>query len=135
MLYFPTPEAKQYLEDVRAFADRRGPETRAKLEAQIKYLEEYGGMKEGVLVDPSRFVVVLSSDRSPHSFNVTWYLRKVDHAVPIEKFIDDKTRSAFYSYFMNGGMIYYGPQESGVSGPQFSVRSGSETDEDWTINT
>lgn len=135
MLYFPTPEAKQYLEDVRAFADRRGPEIRAKLEAQITRLEEYGGTKDGVLVDPSRFVVVLSSDRAPFSFNISWYSRKVDMAVPIEKFADDKTRSAFYNYFMNGGLIYYGPGESGVSGPQFSVRSGSESDEDWTINT
>lgn len=135
MLHLPTPEAKKYLEEVRAFADSRGPEIRAKLEEKIKYLEEYGGTKEGVLVDPSRFVVVLSSDRSPNSFNVSWYLRKVDHAVPIEKFIDDKTRSAFYNYFMNGGLIYYGPKESGVGGPQFSVRSGSESDEDWTVNT
>lgn len=130
MLYLPTPEAKQYLETVRAFADSRGPEIRAKLEEKIKYLDEYGSTG-----DPSRFVVVLSSDRSPNCFNVTWYMRKVDMAVPIEKFIDDKTRSAFYNYFCNGGLIYYGPGENGVSGPQFSVRSGSESDEDWTVNT
>jgi hypothetical protein len=138
MLFLPTPEAKKYLEDVRAFADRRGPEIRAKLESKIQYLTEFGGHRDGELVDPSRFVVIIIPDSAPFSFSIGWYKRKESLGttqIPIEKFADLKTRGSFYDFYMNGGMIYYGPGDNGVGGPQFSVRSGSEKDEDWSVNT
>lgn len=37
--------------------------------------------------------------------------------------------------WFNGGMIYYGPGDSGVGAPQYSVRIGTDLEEDWSINT
>lgn len=36
--------------------------------------------------------------------------------------------------WINGGLIYYGPGDTGVSAPQFSVRIG-DSKEGWSVNT
>lgn len=36
--------------------------------------------------------------------------------------------------WINGGLIYYGPGDTGVGAPQFSVRIG-DTREGWSVNT
>lgn len=35
---------------------------------------------------------------------------------------------------MNGGLIYFGPGDTGIGGPQYSVRLG-ETTEGWSVHT
>lgn len=56
----------------------------------------------------------LFTDYAPHSFL-------------FEEFLDKPPT-------IHGGLIYYGPGDSGVGAPQFSVRIG-DTSEGWSIHT
>ena len=47
-----------------------------------------------------------------------------------------RERSVTRANDMNGGLIYFGPGDTGVSGPQFSVRSeGPARKHEWSIHT
>ncbi len=85
-----------HLEKVRAFADRVG--AREELEATLSYLENYRG---------GECLCVLYHDLAPHSFGF--------ELLGPER--EDGSRNCLF----NGGVIYYGPGESGASAPQYSV--------------
>ena len=103
------------LEAARRFARQRGLSER--LEEQLAYLRDYG---EGDGHPwKGRIAVRLFDDSAPHSFLVHWVL---DPDTDEEK------------VWMNGGLIYYGRGDTGVSAPQFSVRL-TGTDEGWQVHT
>ena len=94
-----------YMDEVLAFAERRG--LLCQIMEQLAYLaetERWQGTRR----------VQLYKDFAPYSFT-------------FQEYINDKP--AIY-----GGLIYYGPGDTGVSGPQFSVRIG-DTREGWRVNT
>lgn len=100
------------LEEARKFADSRG--IREKLEKRLEYLDKYACQE-----DCQKTKCCLYRDFAPNSFYFVMEIKKKDGQ---------------YERWFNGGLIYYGKGDSGVSDPQFSVRIG-ETDEDWLVNT
>ena len=94
-----------YLEKVLEFAERR--QITDKLVRRLEYLNNYAG-------DRSQGCRVYKDAFPSFGFDML-----------------DREGGCWF----NGGCIYYGPGETGVGGPQFSVRIGSDLDEDWSINT
>ena len=58
----------------------------------------------------------LLRESSPYSFYLHWMRTETER-------------------WFEGGMIYYRQDESGVGGPQFSVRIGDNLKEGWSIHT
>lgn len=85
------------LVEVRAWADKLGAEARQDFEGRLAYLEHYA--QDGCVCD-------LYTDMAPYSFGFTIYKRQQDGSL---------------QRWFNGGLIYYGPRETGVDSPQFSV--------------
>lgn len=124
-----------------ALLANRRPETQGIYKSwvsNLKYLEGYGCSPE----DPTKCLVLLGYDSSPLSFSVQWFWRKGKTL-----WTPELCRSHFKDYgpgwgwieenydrWLNGGLIFYGDGDSGVGGPQFSVRIGS-TEAGWSINT
>lgn len=104
---------KRYLKDVIAFAKRTGQ--LASLKQNLQYLNGYACHG-----DPKKTRCRLFTDHAPQSFYFVMQLRQKDGS---------------YRDWFNGGCIYYGPGESGVGDPQFSVRLGNTSKSGWTINT
>jgi hypothetical protein len=86
------------LQKARDFADKLGPEARKSLEDQLTYLETYRN---------NTCLCELYPDFAPHSFGFNLM-------GPVK---NDGSRDRWFV----GGVIYYGPSETGVDGPQFSV--------------
>jgi hypothetical protein len=113
--------AQKRLEQARAFADKVG--AREELEAQLNYLSTYAN---GNGTDT---VCVLFNDFAPHSFEFVM-LRVVTEG-------EEKKEKRWF----NGGLIYFGPGESGVSAPQFSVSldgcfgTGKGNQHRWSVHT
>lgn len=111
------------LEEARRFADSRG--LREQFESRITYLVEYGNlMGDGTVAtddNPNKVVnrVTLFSDHAPYSFEFV-----------VNRIAPDGTER----FLFNGGLLYYGRGDTGVSTPQFSVRIGA-TSEGWEIHT
>jgi hypothetical protein len=93
-------KCETHLQQVRDFADTLGKEVREDLEKNLSYLEHYAG---------DTCVCELFWDMSPRSF--TFQLYKIQG--------EERVR------WMNGGLIFYQPRETGVGGPQFSVDLGA----------
>lgn len=127
-------ENKKGYDEVVEFAKRRG--VLGELESRLQYLGGYA-CKTEMGVDETRTVCVLSHDFAPYSWGIRMYRRKANITVDPKNVTLDNWRGGLdrhYDFMFNGGLIYYGPGESGVSGPQFSVRNGS-SHETWEINT
>lgn len=111
-------KCEDHLKSVRAFADTLGPEVRKQLEDKLSYLEHY--RSDTCLCD-------LYADSAPHSFLFTLYGPSKD----------DGARDHWFT----GGLIFYGPHQSGVGGPQYSVSLAGATgqpearDARWEIHT
>lgn len=99
------PATAEKLAKCLDFAERRG--ILEKFLNRIKYLNGYAGERSKGCC--------LFSDFSPFSF---------------EFLVLDSEGNDWF----NGGLVYFGAGESGVSGPQYSVRIG-DTSEDWSIHT
>jgi hypothetical protein len=101
---------------VIAFAEKRG--IVPKLAREMEYLDKYAENGER-----GRTKCVLMHDFAPHSFYFDMYIKK----------------DGEYEHWFNGGCIYYGEGDTGVGGPQFSVRleaaTGGEAPEGWSIHT
>lgn len=108
---------QKYLEAVKAFADRRGPEIRKILEDRLSYLDGYAGKE--------RTRCHLFPD-GPHSFN--FLMERKNETLSTEQ------GREIYDRWFNGGLTYYGAGDSGVGSPQFSVRLVADK-EGWEINT
>lgn len=93
---------KERLEQARAFADGLGPDVRAQLEDKLSYLERY---RDGTCLCD------LYTDFAPHSFGFTIY-------GPVKE-------NGKRDHWLTGGLIFYQPSDTGVGGPQFSVRLGA----------
>ena len=97
--------ADTYMEKVLTFAEKRG-------------LLENLQKKFGQMAFPTFFgkpcTTRVSKDFSPYSFY-------------FETYVGDRL-------VLSGGLIYYGPGESGVDAPQLSVRIGDLT-EGWEVHT
>lgn len=117
MLKVVNPHAEKRLEETRAFADRCGPEVRALFEEKLAYLEHFRD---------DTCVVELRADFAPYSFDFTLWGPE-----------EDGQRSVWLS----GGLIYFGPGESGVGGPQYSVDleaatgAASANQHRWNVHT
>jgi hypothetical protein len=94
----------EHLAKTRAFADTLGAAAREQLESKLSYLEHYRN---------DTCVCELFSDSTPHSF----YFNLLGPAK------DDGSRERWF----NGGLIYFGPHETGVGGPQYSVSLAGAT--------
>ena len=105
-------DVKKYLETVKAFAKSIGKEEI--LQKRLDYLDTYACGD-----DKEKTRCKLFKDFAPYSFEFEMQARANDGG---------------YRYWFNGGLIYYGPNEDGVSG-QYSVRIGDTREVDWTINT
>jgi len=132
----------EHMEVVKAFAEKHGLSD--KLDAQLEYLDNYGctvqeyedGLK---YVDPTRCIVLLGKDFAPQSFTVTWLFRKKD----TEPVTPERARELYelrrldehYAFYMNGGCIFFGPNESGFGAPQFSVQLTPSAEANWSIHT
>lgn len=125
---------KKKFDEIIEFAKSRG--VLNKLEDRLKFLGEYA-CKTEMGIDETRTVCVLHHDFAPYSWGIQMYRRKDNITVDPKNVTLDNWRGGldrYYVFMFNGGLIYYGPNESGVSSPQFSVRNGS-SDETWEINT
>ena len=98
----------EYLRKVQAFARKMG--LQKQLAEQLRYLHKYAG-KNVTLCK-------LFKDFSPNSFEFTMFRR----------------RAGGEECWFNGGLIYFGPGDTGVGGPQYSVRFGEGNDAGWSIH-
>jgi ABC-type Fe3+-citrate transport system substrate-binding protein len=103
---------QEYLDKVKAFAKSIGKE--AEFQEKLDYFEKLTWF--GVEAKTS-----LYKDSSPYSFSFT---------VRAKNRITDQ-----YDAVMNGGLIYYGPYESGSGAPQFSVSLDTSNEARWEIHT
>lgn len=114
--------AQKRLEETRAFADKVG--ARNELEEQLEYLGGYANSPE-----EQKTVCLLYTDFAPYSFGFTMYRLVSEDGQKKEK------------RWFNGGLIYYGPGDTGVDGPQFSVSLegafgvGRANKHRWEVNT
>ncbi len=115
MIYLETQEQRDYLDRVRAFADKLGPEMREQLEEKLNYLHGYGCTNRQF--DYSR--CSLYDDRTPGGFSFTIECLKKGE----------------YVYWMNGGLLYHGPHDGWGSGagPTFAVTVTPTTG--WSVHT
>ena len=106
---------EEHLAAVRAHADALGAQARQSLEEQLSYLEHFAG---------DTCECELSKDFAPWSFSFVLY-----------KVLEGQERRRWF----NGGLIYYGPRESGVGAPQLSVSLNVFTDAGakarWEVHT
>ena len=109
--------AQTHMDQVRSFADSRGPEIRKNLEDKLDYLDNFAG-KENTRCS-------LYSDGGNNFFF------RMERLNPTAS--EGKSEPVYDSWFV-GGLIYYGAHDSGVGAPQYSVRlvAGKEG---WEINT
>lgn len=108
----------EHLKEVRAFAQRVG--AAARLQRWLDYLDTYAEND-----DRGRTRCLLHKDFAPNSFYFLMEVRKPDGT---------------YERWFNGGLIYYGPGETGVGEPQFSVSltrtvGGEAPAHDWEVHT
>jgi len=103
-----------YLDSVREFAARTNQTE--KLQKQLDYLGGYA------CNDGRQTRCLLYRDFAPQSFAFMMQLKR-----------EDEPCSAYRDWF-NGGLIYYGAGENGVSDPQFSVRLDSSS-QGWEVHT
>ena len=110
MLLCSNDYVQKQLIEARVFADHIG--ARESLEEQLELLgklyEREGRVRE----------CVLFSDHAPHSFFFS-----VCDVTPEKR-----------TELLCGGLIYYGPHETGVGVPQFSVSMGGDAPR-WEIHT
>ena len=100
------------LDEVRAFAERTG-QTES-LEKNLAYLAGYACHET-----PQDTRCLLFPDFAPMSFEFVIERRQADGG---------------YARWFNGGMIYFEKHESGVGGPQCSVRLDT-SESGWSIHT
>ena len=86
------------------------------LEGQLDYLSNYACGEE----ETNRTICDLYTDHSPHSFYFVMNIK-------------DKETGEYKRWF-NGGLIFFNAGESGVSGPQYTVRLDSSKS-GWSIHT
>lgn len=113
-LVIPEGPAKEYFDSVVQKCKERG--LYEAFERDLQYLREYGER----VGEPPRYEVHLFSDFAPLSFIVHFHRRMPDGT---------------FKYAFNGGFIFYGPGENGVSGPQFSVSMSGTPRPCWELNT
>lgn len=101
-----TNTCEDYLKTVRDFADKIG--ARQSLEENLEYLANYGGT-------PDFTTCFLYHDWAPQSF-----------AFVIKK--DD-------SVWINGGLIYHGPQLDGSTPDPLSIEINPVSKPHWSIHT
>ncbi len=110
-------KCEDYLKSVRKFAQETGQVD--KLQDRLNYLARFACDPANPSGALEATKCVLFKDSAPNSFLFDM----------LKKGSDSK-----YRFWFNGGLIYYGQNDSGVGAPQFSVRvSGS--DSGWEINT
>jgi hypothetical protein len=105
------------MEEVRAFADSRGPEIRKILEDRLNYLDSYAGRE--------RTRCTLSPERG---YNFFFRMERKNET------LSEGREEPVYDPWFVGGLIYYGAGETGIGAPQFSVRLIADK-EGWEINT
>jgi len=103
-----------YLSETRDFAKSVG--LLNDLEAQLSYLSGYACRDE----ETDRTICNLYPDFAPHSFYFVMELK------------NEETKE--YNRWFNGGLIFFNAGESGVSGPQYTVRLDSSKS-GWSIHT
>lgn len=101
-----------YFEQVKQFAKDNNLEEN--FNSNIEYLSTYAEHGE---IGKTR--CRLFKDFAPNSFEFVMEL---------------KNKNGEYKRWFNGGLIYFGVNENGVSGPQYSVRLNSEKS-GWSIHT
>ena len=115
-------ECEKYLEEVRAAADKIGK--RESLEKELKYLSEYACHVDDSYgndcIDLDRTHCLLYTDFAPLSFGFVMQLRQEDGS---------------YKNWFNGGLIWFGPGDTGVGLPQLSVRLGDTSKAGWSVHT
>lgn len=106
---------QEHFDQVMQFA-----ETTNQLESlknKLDYLSNYACSDE----EPDKTKCLLGKDFAPYSFSFAMQRK------------DKETGE--YVYWFNGGMIYFGANESGAGDPQFTVRIGDTSKSGWSIHT
>ncbi len=112
-------QCHEHLDAVKTFAASIGK--LAEFQAQLDFLDSYGN--HGLPADaPGRIEnkCVLTRDFAPHSFEFMIYRPAKDGG---------------WARWFNGGLLYYGPRDNGVSAPQFSVSLDTSNEARWEIKT
>lgn len=128
-----------------AVTDRPHAETlAADLFDELDYLANYGGMVQGEQQVP-QYLVRLYDDGTFGGFSLMWYV-----AVPrdrTEAHPEIQCMAAYdqsfglpgynyrYVYDHNGSLLYFNAGDTGVGGPNFSVRFGEKLNAGWSIHT
>lgn len=110
-----TEHCEDYLAEVKAEAEKLGPEMVKSLEEQLEYLGGYAEHGE-----PGRTRCDLFSDFAPLSFFFRMHVR-------------DKESGEYKEWFV-GGVIFFNRGDTGAGAPQFSCRLDS-SEAGWSIHT
>lgn len=146
MLFVPTDtddrfNSKFHLNAVKEFADNTG--LRENLDRSLEYLNGYAcHLDDPELADPTRTVVLLTPDygvfgkreNATPSFSFVIRSRKKDAPKRAPEEITEEVTRNEYEFWFNGGLLFYGAGDSGVGGPNFSVRLNAEK-AGWSIHT
>jgi len=153
---------RKLLEETRDFADRIG--ARDKLEEQLNFLDKYSShdgveRTECTLYPDCKYSFGFVLYQKGRTYQAVKYSCKSCDSSGVDELIDGKSRwdrcphcngtefevgepfdkSVKKAMLFNGALLYYGPGESGVGGPQFSVSLGSLGPEGvkhrWEIHT
>jgi len=159
-----TDNVKEYLEEVRAFADKVG--LREQLEDRLKYLDKYANGENS----NHKTECVLFKDFAPYSFEFVIRLRAREYTTQVYKcdtcgktfedetcldgrkcfFWDDETRSECKGTlkiiaaknrvqkeerWFNGGLIFHGPHDNGGDGGAPTFSVNLSPQDGWSIHT
>lgn len=113
MIHLFNDIAEKHMHDTEAFADKLGPEMRAKLNEQLTYLGEYAG---GVNTR-----CVLYKDFAPASFEFVMQRRKDEN--------DE------WKFWFNGGLIFHGPHDGWGSGAAPTLAVTLNREHGWSVHT
>lgn len=102
-----------YLDEVKQSTPAQRIKGHQSLAEMLDYLDNYASHRDTKCM--------LYKDYAPLSFAFTMQVRKS----PEED----------YEYWFNGGLIFFGPHETGVGDPQFSVRLGDTSEAGWSVHT
>jgi len=160
-----TDNVKEYLEEVRAHADKIG--LREQLESRLKYLDRYANQDNNF---NDKTECVLFKDFAPYSFEFLIKLRAREYITQVYKcdtcdktledetcydkhkcfFWDDETRSECKGTlkiidtknraqkeerWFNGGLIFHGPHDNGGDGGAPTFSVNLLPQDGWSIHT
>lgn len=110
-------ECSEYVAQVKDFA--RSIDKLDQLEKELEYLNSYACRLDDDKLDLEKTRCVLYKDWATHSFGFMMMVRD---------------KNGEYKNWFNGGLIFYQAGDTGVGGPQYSVRLDNSTT-GWSIHT